>query len=187
MPPPSRLAAAALLLLLCCCAPCRPEDEGAAGVPADWVLLHVVRGQVGAGNYSYLRLNHDGAVVLHMLSLTGDADLYVSDAATPRPSFDAYKLQSATCGRDAVAVPADFARPVGVAVYGHPSHRRSDFEMRVYRDPAAPSDPFAAAAFPAEDARNAEDAAERRDFDEEDSMFWANLIRLLEIVLEILF
>ncbi|XP_077428279.1 UPF0669 protein C6orf120 homolog [Vanacampus margaritifer] len=180
---PPRLAAIALLLL--CCAPCRPED-GAAVIPAEWILLHVVRGQVGAGNYSYLRLNHDGVVILHMLSLAGDADLYVSDA-TLRPSFDAYKLQSVTCGRDAVAVPADFARPVGVAIYGHPSNRRSDFEMRVYHDPVAPSDPFAAGS-PAEDARYADaDASDRRDFDEEDSMFWNNLIRLLEIILEILF
>ncbi|XP_051939352.1 UPF0669 protein C6orf120 homolog [Hippocampus zosterae] len=175
---PPRFAAIVVLLLLRC-PPCRPED-------AEWVLLHVVRGQVGAGNYSYLRLNHDGAVVLQMLSVTGDADLYVSDA-TLRPSFDAYKLQSATCGRDAVVVPAEFARPVGVAVYGHPSHRRSDFEMRVYRDPVAPLDPFAAGA-PADDARKSEaDATDRRDFDDEDSMFWTNLIRLIEIIVEILF
>ncbi|XP_057699922.1 UPF0669 protein C6orf120 homolog [Corythoichthys intestinalis] len=174
---------AALFLLLCQlrCLLSWSED-----IPAEWVLLHVVQGQVGAGNYSYLRLNHDGAVILHMLSVTGDADLYVSDA-TLRPSFDTYKLQSATCGRDAVAVPAEFARPVGIAVYGHPSHRRSDFEMRVYYDRGAAHDPFGGGS-PAEDARKTHGgAAEDSDFDEEDSMFWTNLIRLLEIILEILF
>ncbi|XP_037106391.1 UPF0669 protein C6orf120 homolog [Syngnathus acus] len=184
---PSRVAAAAaaiVIFLLLRCPPCRPEDV-AAGVPDEWVLLHVVRGQVGAGNYSYLRLNHDGAIILHMLSVTGDADLYVSDS-TLRPSFDAYKLQSVTCGRDAVVVPAEFARPVGVAIYGHPSHQRSDFEMRVYRDPAAPMDPFATGST-AEDSHKTEaDDVDGPDFDE-DSMFWTNLIRLLEIILEILF
>ncbi|XP_077460632.1 UPF0669 protein C6orf120 homolog [Stigmatopora argus] len=180
---PRRHIVAAFFALLCrlSCFLSLSED-----VPAEWVLLHVVQGQVGAGNYSYLRLNHDGAVILHMLSVTGDADLYVSDA-TLRPSFDAYKLQSATCGRDAVAVPAEFARPVGIAVYGHPSHRRSDFEMRVYYDRAAPHDPFGVGSG-AEDARKTyTGAAEDSDFDEEDSMFWTNLIRLLEIILEILF
>ncbi|XP_061626259.1 UPF0669 protein C6orf120 homolog [Phyllopteryx taeniolatus] len=188
MMPPSRRHtvsdAAVIFLLLChlCCLACWSED-GATGVPAEWVLLHVVQGQVGAGNYSYLRLNHDGAIVLHVHSVTGDADLYVSDA-TLRPSFDAYKLQSATCGRDAVAVPAEFARPVGIAVYGHPSHRRSDFEMRVYYDRGAGTyDPFGA-----EEAQKTEAAAtEDKHFDEDDSVFWTNLIRLLEIILEILF
>uniref|UniRef100_A0A3B3Z6F7 Uncharacterized protein n=1 Tax=Periophthalmus magnuspinnatus TaxID=409849 RepID=A0A3B3Z6F7_9GOBI len=89
-------------------------------VPEEWVLLHVVQGQIGAGNYSYLRLNHDGKIILHMRSLRGDADLYVSDK-TLRPSFDTYKLQSATCGQDIVVVPGDFARPVGIGIYGHPS------------------------------------------------------------------
>merc|ERR1719391_1642175 len=77
-----------------------PEPEG-DGVPDEWVLLHVVQGHIGAGNYSYLRLNHDGRIILHMRSLKGDADLYVSDK-TLRPSYDTYKLQSATCGQDVV-------------------------------------------------------------------------------------
>uniref|UniRef100_A0A3Q3KAC0 Uncharacterized protein n=1 Tax=Monopterus albus TaxID=43700 RepID=A0A3Q3KAC0_MONAL len=87
-----------------------PLEDGI--VPEEWVLLHVVQGHIGAGNYSYLRLNHDGRIILHMQSLKGDADLYVSDK-TLRPSFDTYKLQSATCGQDVVVVPGDFARPVG--------------------------------------------------------------------------
>uniref|UniRef100_A0A8D3BH05 Uncharacterized protein n=1 Tax=Scophthalmus maximus TaxID=52904 RepID=A0A8D3BH05_SCOMX len=87
------------------------DDDDDGGVPEDWVLLHVVQGHIGAGNYSYLRLNHDGRIILHMRSLKGDADLYVSDR-TLQPSFDTYKLQSVTCGRDVVVVPGDFVRPV---------------------------------------------------------------------------
>uniref|UniRef100_A0A4W5PJT8 Chromosome 6 open reading frame 120 n=1 Tax=Hucho hucho TaxID=62062 RepID=A0A4W5PJT8_9TELE len=78
-------------------------------LPKEWLLLHVVQGHIGAGNYSYLRLNHDGKIILHMCSLKGDADLYVSDK-TLRPSFDTYRLQSATCGQDVVVVPGDFVR-----------------------------------------------------------------------------
>uniref|UniRef100_A0A8C4NSJ1 Uncharacterized protein n=1 Tax=Dicentrarchus labrax TaxID=13489 RepID=A0A8C4NSJ1_DICLA len=88
-----------------------PSEDDDNNVPEEWVLLHVVQGHIGAGNYSYLRLNHDGRIILHMQSLKGDADLYVSDK-TLRPSFDTYKLQSVTCGQDVVVVPGDFARPV---------------------------------------------------------------------------
>ncbi|KAL0606822.1 UPF0669 protein C6orf120-like protein [Plecturocebus cupreus] len=66
---------------------CVDEEE----VPKEWVLLHVIQGQIGAGNYSYLRLNHEGKIILRMCSLKGDADLYVS-ASSQHPSFDDYEL-----------------------------------------------------------------------------------------------
>ncbi|XP_037374705.1 UPF0669 protein C6orf120 homolog [Talpa occidentalis] len=158
----------------------RPDEA-----PAEWALLHVVQGRVGAGNYSYLRLSHEGRVVLRMRSLRGDADLYVSDS-TLHPSFDDYALQSATCGPDAVAIPGHFRRPVGIGVYGHPSHQESEFEMRVYHDrspePHAPAAPAPPAGAPGPPARAPEEAAP-----EEESVLWAVLIGLLKLVLEILF
>ncbi|KAM3864510.1 UPF0669 protein C6orf120 homolog [Diretmus argenteus] len=163
-----------------------PEDDGVA---EEWVLLHVVQGHIGAGNYSYLRLNHDGKIILHMRSLRGDADLYVSDK-TLRPSFDTYRLQSVTCGQDVVAVPAEFVRPVGIGIYGHPSHKESEFEMRVFYDQAAPQDPFAKGTYPSEDGQGQQkypQAAEDDDFQEEESVFWTILIGLLKIIVEILF
>lgn len=173
------------------------EDEGGGGgggVPSEWLLLHVVQGHIGAGNYSYLRLNHDGRIILHMRSLAGDADLYVSDK-TLRPSFDAYKLQSATCGRDVVAVPGDFARPVGIGVYGHPAHKESEFEMRVFHDQTVAAETLDDKdSYASEDGRRnrkspeaEEEEEEDDDFQEEESIFWTILIGLLKIVLEILF
>lgn len=163
-----------------------PSEED--GVPEEWVLLHVVQGHIGAGNYSYLRLNHDGRIILHMRSLKGDADLYVSDK-TLRPSFDTYKLQSATCGQDVVVVPGDFARPVGIGIYGHPSHQESEFEMRVFYDQTVPQDPFDKASYPSADGheRTKFTQAPEEDFQEEESIFWTILIGLLKIILEILF
>lgn len=161
-----------------------PEDDGGGGgVPDEWVLLHVVQGNIGAGNYSYLRLNHDGRIVLHMQSLKGDADLYVSDK-TLRPSFDAYKLQSVTCGQDVVVVPGDFVRPVGIGIYGHPSHKESEFEMRVFYDQTVRLDPFEKD--DGHKKKKSPEAAEE-DFQEEESIFWTILIGLLKIILEILF
>lgn len=162
------------------------EDE--EGIPEEWVLLHVVQGHIGAGNYSYLRLNHDGRIVLHMHSLGGDADLYVSDK-TLRPSFDSYKLQSATCGPDVVVVPQNFVRPVGIGIYGHPSHQESQFEMRVFYDQTVLQDPFHLAE-DGEDGRQTRSpqvSEEEEEEEQEESVFWTIMIGLLKLVLEILF
>lgn len=161
------------------------EDDA---IPEEWVLLHVVQGHIGAGNYSYLRLNHDGRIILHMQSLKGDADLYVSDK-TLRPSFDTYKLQSVTCGQDVVVVPGDFSRPVGIGIYGHPSHKESEFEMRVFYDQTVLQDPFDKGSYTAEDGQKPKKSpqAAEEDFQEEESIFWTILIGLLKIILEILF
>ncbi|XP_055980889.1 UPF0669 protein C6orf120 homolog [Sorex fumeus] len=166
-----------LLLLLLAAAGSADEDE----VPGDWVLLHVVQGHIGAGNYSYLRLNHEGRIVLRMRSLRGDADLYVSDT-TLHPSFDDYALQSATCGRDLVAIPGHFQRPVGIGIYGHPSHLESEFEMKVYydRSPEQRLDADAARA-------DALPGPAPEDAHDEDSLLWTVLISVLKLVLEILF
>lgn len=160
------------------------EDEA---VPEEWILLHVVQGQIGAGNYSYLRLNHDGRIVLEMKSLMGDADLYISDT-TLHPTFDDYNLQSVTCGNDVIVVPSHFQRPVGIGIYGHPSHLESEFEMRVYLDQTVEEDPFAMASYNGEETETTkkQQSAETTAQDEE-SILWTILIGILKLVLEILF
>lgn len=164
------------------------QTEEENGIPEEWALLHVVQGHIGAGNYSYLRLNHDGNIILHMESLKGDADLYVSDK-TLRPSFDSYKLQSVTCGQDVVVVPVDFVRPVGIGIYGHPSHQESEFEMKVFYDLKVPEDPFDKSSYPSEegDKPKGHPKASEEDYQEEESVLWTILIGILKIVLEILF
>lgn len=159
-------------------------------VPDEWVLLHVVQGHIGAGNYSYLRLNHDGRIILHMLSLKGDADLYVSDK-TLRPDFDTYKLQSVTCGHDVVVVPSDFVRPVGIGIYGHPSYTESEFEMKVFYDQTAlTEDLFQKDSYSTE--QNHEhpkypQPGTSEEFEEDEPILWTILIGILKIILEILF
>lgn len=164
----------------------KPSEDDT--IPEEWVLLHVVQGHIGAGNYSYLRLNHDGRIILHMQSLKGDADIYVSDK-TLRPSFDTYKLQSVTCGQDVVIVPRDFVRPVGIGIYGHPSYKESEFEMRVFYDQTVPQDPFDKGSYNSEDGnqKTKSPQAAGDDIPEEESILWTILIGLLKIILEILF
>ncbi|KAL2306210.1 hypothetical protein Nmel_004125, partial [Mimus melanotis] len=157
-------------------------------VPEEWILLHVVQGQIGAGNYSYLRLNHEGKIVLQMRSLKGDADLYVSDV-TLHPSFDEYELQSVTCGQDVVHVPAHFRRPVGIGIYGHPSHLESEFEMKVYYDRTVVQYPFGEASYNPEEmeAHQKYSQSTEDESQDEESVFWTILIGILKLILEILF
>uniref|UniRef100_A0A8C4PF97 Chromosome 6 open reading frame 120 n=1 Tax=Equus asinus TaxID=9793 RepID=A0A8C4PF97_EQUAS len=150
-------------------------------VPEEWVLLHVVQGQIGAGNYSYLRLNHEGKIVLQMQSLKGDADLYVSDG-TLHPSFDDYELQSVTCGQDVVFIPAHFQRPVGIGIYGHPSHHESEFEMKVYYDRTVEQHPFGEAAYSdGSDPSHKHAYAPEDASQEEESVLWTILISILKL------
>uniref|UniRef100_A0A8D0GC72 Chromosome 6 open reading frame 120 n=1 Tax=Sphenodon punctatus TaxID=8508 RepID=A0A8D0GC72_SPHPU len=160
------------------------EDDD---VPEEWILLHVVQGQIGAGNYSYLRLTHEGKIILHMQSLKGDADLYVSDT-TLQPSFDEYELQSVTCGKDVVYVPAHFHRPVGIGIYGHPSHQESEFEMKVYYDRTVVY-PFGKASNNPEEvaASQKQSRSTEDDSQDEESVFWTILIGILKLIFEILF
>ncbi|XP_049761839.1 UPF0669 protein C6orf120 homolog [Elephas maximus indicus] len=178
----------ALLLLLAAQAAWAALGAEDDEVPEEWLLLHVVQGQIGAGNYSYLRLNHEGKIVLRMRSLRGDADLYVSDR-TLHPSFDDYELQSATCGPDSVSVPAHFQRPVGIGIYGHPSHLESEFEMKVYYDRTLEAHPLAESSYSPEGADPAQRRAQAPEDAprEEESVLWTLLISILKLVLEILF
>ncbi len=157
-------------------------------VPEEWVLLHVVQGHIGAGNYSYLRLNHEGRIILYMQSLKGDADLYISDK-TLRPNFDTYKLQSTTCGQDVLVVPGDFVRPVGIGIYGHPSYMESEFEMKVFHDQMARTEEeIEKNSYSDETPGRSQHSQGPADvMEEEESILWTILIGILKIILEILF
>jgi len=90
-----------------------------------------VSGEVEEGNYTYYTLRQTGHVLMVLTSLTGDADLYISDATNDRPTFmfEEHELSSTTCGVDTVDIPASFARPVHIAVYGHPNYPHSKFNL----------------------------------------------------------
>ncbi|CAH2249954.1 UPF0669 C6orf120 homolog [Pelobates cultripes] len=178
-----------LFLLLATCKffliECITDEE----VPDEWMLLHVIQGQIGAGNYSYLRLNHEGKIILKMYSLRGDADIYIS-ASNLHPSFDEYELQSTTCGLDTITVPDHFSRPVGIGIYGHPSYLESEFELQVFYDQTIHEDPYADASFDPEDVEASQKKQGQTPLDtsqEEESVLRTILIGILKIILEILF
>ncbi|XP_045185631.1 UPF0669 protein C6orf120 homolog [Mercenaria mercenaria] len=115
------LSVPALLVLLFNC--CKGQE-----------LLQSLKGTIGAENYTYYRLSRVGRLRVELVSLSGDADLYVSDT-TLNPAYDKYTAQSITCGKDVIEVPASYNRPVGIAVYGYPGHEISEYLISIYQLP----------------------------------------------------
>ncbi|XP_039762178.1 UPF0669 protein C6orf120 homolog isoform X2 [Pararge aegeria] len=102
--------------------------------PSNKLLLDMVAGTVGPGNFSYWQLGHTGPLVIELTSLSGDADLYVSDTVRPSFEVDRNNFSSATCGQDVVIIPADFPRPIGIGVFGSWTHSVSEYCIHVFLD-----------------------------------------------------
>lgn len=167
-------------------------------------------GSVGAGNYTQLSFSGEGRIVLRLTTVIGDADLYVSHAEKGRlvePTFalDTHHAQSVTCGDDDVDIEANWPRPIGIAVYGHPSHAKSVFslELTAYEAIEAPpedeesivfyeqffGEKHPASSAPRKTAKRKESTPYVRD-DKESSEVWEIFISilagLLRIVVEVL-
>lgn len=162
--------------------------------PPDWSLLHVFEGRVGSGNFTRLRTDHPGKLVLWLESLTGDADLYVSDK-TLHPTYDDYELAATSCGRDATVVPASFHRPLGVAIYGHVFYPESEFRLSVLLDVSVTKDHFANdGVWPGDeddydyerDDSTRPKTQQRAEGGEHESLIWTIFVGLLKIVFEVL-
>ncbi|XP_075989484.1 UPF0669 protein C6orf120 homolog [Anticarsia gemmatalis] len=108
--------------------------SGYVQIETDKLLLDTVVGTVGAGNFSYWQLGHTGPLLVELTSLSGDADLYVSDSVRPSYEVDKNNFSSATCGPDLIYIPADFPRPIGIGVFGHWSHSLSEYSIQVFLD-----------------------------------------------------
>ena len=80
-----------------------------------------------SGNYTYYSLTEHGDITIILLSLIGDADVYVSQQ--PQPTALDYELSSTTYGPDVVTVTADMERPCGVGVYGHIRKELSKYRL----------------------------------------------------------
>jgi len=94
-------------------------------------------GTVESGNYTYFSYSGDYKISLILRTISGDADLYVSQSdsmgRTVKPRYDlsGHDLQSVTCGEDRIDIPDEFERPIGIGVFGHPSHELSRFTLDV--------------------------------------------------------
>jgi len=135
-------------------------------------LAYKFTGNVGAGNFSYFKLRRDGVVRLVLDSTAGDADLYVS-STTLSPDYSNYELCSTTCGVDDVIIPSEMNRPIGVGIFGHPSHEISEYELSVWLDANAVSN-------------NGDKIHFHSENDEEESLFWSILLGIVKLLLDLL-
>ncbi|CAK1587962.1 unnamed protein product [Parnassius mnemosyne] len=126
-----------LLLGIICISTLSSLLSGYVQIETDKVLLDTVIGAVGAGNFSYWQLGHTGPLLVELTSLSGDADLYVSDSIRPSYETDKNNFSSVTCGPDMVNIPPDFPRPVGIGVFGHWSYFISEYSIQVFLDTSA--------------------------------------------------
>lgn len=153
----------------------------------------VFQGYIGAGNYSYFKLSMEGKVLLLLDSFHGDCDIYASQYKL-HPTFepDDHSLQSATCGADSIVIPSDFKRPVGIAIYGHPFHEMSHYELKVILQDSSPEDADYYSqydSYPNEKSsydkvNNFPPLPEPKN--EEESFLWTILFGILKIIIEIL-
>lgn len=161
---------------------------------AEQHILMSVTGEVARDNYSYYSLVYDGAISLHLHSLTGDADLYISQVyPTPTYEPDSYCLQSSTCGLDVIHVPKSFRRPLGIGVYGHPSHETSTYLLEVifpYNDALIEDERYEPETQFDQpktiQTRRKPKTADAHD-KEEDSFIWALAWSFIDILLEVMF
>ena len=105
-----------------------------------------VEGEVEEGNYTYYTLKQTGDVRLELISIEGDADLYVGSEEEERPTFmfESHYMSSTTCGLDVLALPHFLKRPIHIGVYGHPRHPVSKYLLQVIIVEDREFDPFSA-------------------------------------------
>ena len=163
-----------------------------------------VEGEVEEGNYTYYTLKQTGDVRLELISMEGDADLYVGGEEEERPTymFESHYMSSTTCGLDVLALPHYFKRPVHIGVYGHPRHPVSKYLLQVVIVEDREFDPFSAEEESTRERREEREAGgesqrKSRGGGGEKSDFWTGeqstvkmiftiLRHILEIVLDIM-
>ena len=145
---------------------------------------------VEAEQYKYFKVYSEGPFKIELESLTGDADLYVSDEST-QPTYENYVLKSATCGIDTIHVPSSFRRPIHVGVYGYFVFERSEFTIQVLPE-EEPFDWFSDynQEVEVDENFNRKPGPSRPPpppkMDEEESILWTIFIGILKIIFDIL-
>ena len=136
---------------------------------------------VGGGNYTHYKLTKEGDVRLVLNTIEGDADLYISDN-TLYPDYENYELQAVSCGEDTVFISDDFERPIGIAVYGHPSHDQSYFQLDVYVSDVGQASEQSFSV-PSKKGLNTKRNSEG---EEQESILWNIFVGLLKIIFDVL-
>lgn len=86
--------------------------------------------QVDPLNYTYFTLNRPGTYRFILITLRGDADLYLS-TRDKHVTYENYELSSCTCGIDEILVDHRMKRPIYVGIYGYSRYQTSKYRLLV--------------------------------------------------------
>jgi hypothetical protein len=74
-------------------------------------LIFSTKDKIGSGNYSQFVLHDEGNIKLEVITIEGDADLYLCERVKSC-EFSNYNLHSITYGVDEILVNSEMKRPV---------------------------------------------------------------------------
>lgn len=93
-----------------------------------YISMHDDR--VHPSNFTYFIFNNLGTYRFILISLRGDADLYIS-TRDKHVSYDNYEFSSCTCGIDQILIDGYVKRPVYIGIYGSSQYQVSHYRFLV--------------------------------------------------------
>ena len=94
----------------------------------EYELIEEITGEISAGEARYYTIDAHQSVIVAVLSLEGDADIY-SSLTVRDPSSENYDYSSVSCGMDAMVIPVEKPAKVHVAVWGHVRHETTSYHL----------------------------------------------------------
>jgi hypothetical protein len=93
-----------------------------------YISMHDDR--VHPSNFSYFTFNNLGTYRFILISLRGDADMYIS-TRNKHVSYDNYEYSSCTCGIDEILIDYYMKRPIYIGIYGYSQYQISHYRLLI--------------------------------------------------------
>ncbi|CAF0875287.1 unnamed protein product [Rotaria sp. Silwood1] len=93
-----------------------------------YVSMHDDR--IHPSNFSYFTFNSLGTYRFILISLRGDADLYIS-TRNKYVTYDNYEYSSCTCGIDEILIDYNMKRPIYIGIYGYSQYQISHYRLLI--------------------------------------------------------
>ncbi|CAF1258191.1 unnamed protein product [Adineta steineri] len=96
----------------------------------DRTYVSVHDNRIYPSNFSYFTFKNHGTYRFILITLHGDADLYVS-TRDKHVSYDNYEYSSCTCGIDEILIDPYVKRPIYIGVYGYSQYQISHYRLLI--------------------------------------------------------
>jgi len=161
--------------------------------------ISVYDDRIHAFNFSYFTFNAYGTYRFILISIRGDADIYIS-THEKYVSYNNYEFSSCTCGIDELVIDSTLKRPIYIGIYGYSQYRTSIYRLLIEMvEPATTYDELGIEQTYSNDDKTSNqqsqrvntDTHDKRKEDDDDSddrqhILWNVLLWLLNFLVEIL-